>query len=175
METKYFQINNLNTESEQDGIFEGYASVFNNIDMENDIITNGAFANTLKRQDNSVVLLYQHQHDNPIGIVRLKEDNIGLRAYGELNLDIQKSQEVYSLLKQGALDSMSIGFQATDYVINDQGIRYLNEIELLEVSIVTFPANSKAKLLNIKQNSQTQLVNLFDKLNTNLKEIINYE
>lgn len=164
MEKKCIEIKDINLN--KNGIFEGYASTFGNIDYDLDVIYPQAFEESLHVQNNKVVLLYQHQHETPIGLVKLYEDDIGLYAIGELNLKVHKAQEVYSLLKQGALNAMSIGFQAIDYELDDDGIRHLHKIDLLEVSVVTFPANPQARMLSVKKpQSQKKILENLEKIN----------
>lgn len=169
MEHKSFCMTDLQTSSE--GCFEGYASTFGIIDLDNDLIHKGAFTKTLKNSNNKTVLLYQHKKEEPIGIVTLYQDNKGLKASGQINLEVQKGKEVYSLIKQGALNSMSIGFISREEDVDKHGVRHLKEVELYEVSIVTFPANPTAQLTSIKANSQ-DLLNLFDQINFKLKELL---
>lgn len=173
MEKKCIELKNINLN--QNGIFEGYASTFGNIDHDLDVIYPQAFEESVELQNNKVVLLYQHQHETPIGIVKLHEDDQGLFATGELNLKVRKAQEVYSLLKQGALNSMSIGFQAIDYELDDNGVRHLYKIDLLEVSIVTFPANPEARMLNVKrpEKHQNKILKTIDNINQDIKNTLN--
>ena len=137
------------------GEFEGYASVFNNTDLGNDVIKTGAFKKSLrKRGVKGVKLLYQHKTDMPIGIFEeIKEDEHGLMVKGKLALKTQAGQEAYELLKMGALDAMSIGFRANpDEVSYDKRTnkRMIGEVDLMEISLVTFPMNPQAKVRSVK-------------------------
>ena len=137
------------------GEFEGYASVFNNIDLGNDVIKTGAFRKSLrKRGVKGVKLLYQHKTDMPIGVFEeIKEDEHGLMVKGKLALKTQAGQEAYELLKMGALDAMSIGFRANpDEVSYDKRTnkRMIGEVDLMEISLVTFPMNPQAKVRSVK-------------------------
>ena len=133
------------------GYFEGYGAIFGNKDSVNDIIEKGAFVETLKK-DGFPALLLQHDSEAVIGkFTEAYEDERGLYMKGEINLDVQRAREAHSLLKQGALKGMSIGYRTQDYVIDQtSGIRRLKKVQLLEVSIVTFPANDKAKITGVK-------------------------
>ena len=124
-------------DTEEDGTFEGYGSVFNNKDLGNDVIRKGAFANTLKyRKPKQVKLLYQHKTDEPIGVIdSLEEDNKGLYIKGRLAMGTQKGREVYELMKMGALDSMSIGYRPSpdDYKYDPkQKKRIIKSVDLME-------------------------------------------
>lgn len=133
------------------GTFEGYGAIFGNKDSVNDIIEKGAFIETLAK-DGLPALLLQHDSEAVIGkFTEAYEDERGLYMKGEINLDVQRARECYSLLKQGALKGMSIGYNTQDYVYDQTtGIRRLKKLKLLEVSIVTFPANDKAKITGVK-------------------------
>ena len=100
-------------DKEEYGRFEGYGSVFNNPDLGNDVIRNGAFRKSLRRRGpRNVKLLYQHKTDMPIGVFdSMKEDDHGLYVKGRLALKTQMGSEAYELLKMGALDGLSIGFR----------------------------------------------------------------
>ena len=100
-------------ETEDDGSFEGYASVFNNKDLGNDVIRQGALTKSISgRKASSIKLLYQHKTDEPIGVIdSLEEDKRGLKISGRLAMGTQKGREVFELMKMGALDSMSIGYR----------------------------------------------------------------
>ena len=137
------------------GTFEGYGSVFGNKDLGNDVIEAGAFAKSLKkRKPQNVKLLYQHKSDMPIGVFdEIKEDEHGLVVKGRLALKTQAGAEAYELLKMGALDGLSIGFR-----VNPQEVSYdkrankriIKEVDLMEVSLVTFPMNPQATVRSVK-------------------------
>lgn len=140
---------------EKEGIFEGYGSVFNNTDLGNDVILQGAFLKSLRRTGaKGVKLLYQHKTDMPIGVFEeIREDEKGLYVKGRLALGTQAGREAYELLKMGAIDGLSIGFR-----VDSKGQSYdsrnrrrmLKEVELMEVSLVTFPMNPRAKIQAVK-------------------------
>jgi HK97 family phage prohead protease len=142
-------------DTDDDGSFEGYASVFNNKDLGNDVIRQGAFTKTITgRKASSIKLLYQHKTDEPIGVIdSLEEDKRGLKIKGRLDMGTQKGREVFELMKMGALDSMSIGYRLTPdgYKYDDKNKRrVIKEVDLMEVSMVTFPMNPKAKITKVK-------------------------
>ena len=148
----------LSTDKESakdDGTFEGYASVFNNKDLGNDVIKEGAFAKSIKgKKAKQIKLLYQHKTDEPIGVVdSLEEDARGLKIKGRLAMGTQKGKEVFELMKMGALDSMSIGYKLSpdDYKYSDKlKKRTITNLDLMEISMVTFPMNPKAKITKVK-------------------------
>jgi len=137
------------------GRFEGYGSVFGNKDLGNDVIEKGAFAKSIRRRKaKGVKLLYQHKSDMPIGVFdEIKEDDHGLVVKGRLALKTQAGAEAYELLKMGALDGLSIGFR-----VNPQEVSYdkrankriIKEVDLMEVSLVTFPMNPQATVRSVK-------------------------
>lgn len=147
-------------EEEGYGKFEGYGSVFGNKDLGNDVIERGAFAKSLKRKKpKNVKLLYQHKSDMPIGVFdEIKEDDHGLFVKGRLALNTQAGKEAYELMKMGALDGLSIGFKVNpDMVSYDKRSmrRHIKEVDLMEVSLVTFPMNPKATIRAVKARDLT--------------------
>lgn len=144
-------------EDEEYGEFEGYASVFNNVDLGNDVIKQGAFRKSLKARGHlGVKLLYQHKSDMPIGVFdEIKEDEHGLYVKGRLALKSTAGRDAYELLKMGALDGMSIGFRPNPKEITydkRSKKRMIGEVDLMEISLVTFPMNPKATVLSVKAN-----------------------
>ena len=139
-------------EISDEGYFSGYGSVFDVVDDWDDVIVRGAFAETLRRK--TPVMLWQHDSANPIGVYeRIHEDNIGLWLEGRLLLDIEKGREAHILLKNRAIRGLSIGFLPLaweDEMRSRKKIRVLKDIDLWEVSLVTFPANPKAVVDEVK-------------------------
>ena len=135
----------------------GYASVYNVVDQQNDIITKGTFLNP----DNQIVkFLWQHDIIQPIGAIKsLHEDNYGLQIEAVINGNIRSGREAIELVKQGAVDGLSIGFNLQSAYYNHLGQRVIEKAELLEVSIVTFPANTHAKIYNIVNVNQQEHMN----------------
>lgn len=135
-----------------DGRFAGYASVFNVLDSQRDIVLHGAFRNTLNKHGEAVKLLWQHQPEEPIGIIsRMFEDARGLYVEGRLLLEVTRAREAYALLKAGAVKGLSIGYSPVRYRVDPEtGVRKLQEVELWEISLVTFPANQAAKVTVVK-------------------------
>lgn len=140
-----------------EGVFEGYLSVFGNLDSDRDIIAQGAFTKSLKRRPPSKVkLLWQHDPAQPIGVWEsMEEDKRGLKVKGRLliNQGVPKADEAYALLKAGALDAMSIGFAIPAGGAewdSKKNLRNITEVDLWEGSLVTFPANGKARVTRVK-------------------------
>jgi HK97 family phage prohead protease len=149
------EINAVDEEDEEYGVFEGYGSIFNNTDLGNDVIVNGAFTKSIKKTGaKGVKLLYQHKTDMPIGVYEsIEEDEKGLKVRGRLAMKTQAGRETYELMKMGALDGLSIGFRTSpkgqSYDPKTR-VRKINEVELMEISVVTFPMNPKAKVQKVK-------------------------
>lgn len=137
----------------EDGIIEGYGSVFNVKDSYDDIIKPGAYAETLaahKAAGTMPVMLFQHDSSQPVGVwTEMVEDEKGLRVKGQLLLSIPEGRRVYELLKAKAINGMSIGFVAKSWSYEEE-LRILTAIDLWELSIVTFPANQKATVTAVK-------------------------
>lgn len=140
------------------GTFEGYGAVFGNIDSYGDIIVRGAFQNYLSmNKPLNVKLLWQHNSDEPIGVYdEIQEDENGLFVKGRLLIDeVEKSRECYALLKAGAISGLSIGYtvNANGSKYGSDGNRYLSDLKLWEISVVTFPANPEANIESVKNMS----------------------
>jgi len=136
-----------------DGSFSGYASLFNVADMSNDIILPGAFKTSLaKRGAAGIKLLYQHRAGEPIGIwTSLREDARGLFAEGQLTVANSRARDILALLKSGAIDGLSIGFRASRGTrASKSAPRILSEVDLWEISIVTFPMLPGARVTSVK-------------------------
>lgn len=156
--------------SETDGMtFSGYGAVFSNVDSYGDVIAKGAFKETLanaKKTSQWPAMLLQHggmfgDDPTPIGIwTDMHEDDVGLAVEGKL-APTARGREIYELLKmtpRPAINGLSIGFMAKEWSVRtkpDDPRRTLKAVELLEVSLVTFPANPKARIQNVKSSDLT--------------------
>lgn len=150
------------------GIFEGYASIFGNVDSYNDIVVAGAFIESVKKR--TPALLWQHDTWKPIGkYMEVREDNRGLYVKGKLSLGVQQGREAYELLKDGAISGLSIGYIPIMVDVTPKGTRLLKEVDLMEVSIVTFPANEDAQVMATR--SQPENIREFEKF---LREVGGY-
>jgi uncharacterized protein len=135
------------------GQFEGLAATYHNEDQVNDVILPGAFDVTLATQGKERTLLYNHEET--IGVVSLTDSPVGLKASGQINLDVQRGREVFSLLKQKAIRGLSIGYKS----MKDDtraGVRYLQQIKLFEISLTAFPANEMATVTSVKMFQQQE-------------------
>ena len=138
------------------GTFEGAASVFGNLDSTGDIIEPGAFGDTLAKHKSAGTapqMLWQHDPSQPIGVwTSLKETAAGLMGSGQLVLGTQRGKEAHALLKAGALTGFSIGYEVAKGGAErtKDGGRRLTKLNLWEVSLVTFPANSQARVSAVK-------------------------
>lgn len=137
----------------EDGIIEGYGSVFDVKDSYDDIIKPGAYLDTLKAHKSAgtmPAMLWQHDSAQPIGVwLEMVEDEKGLRVRGQLLLTTVRGREAYELLKAGAMNGLSIGFMAKSWSYEGE-LRILTAIDLWELSVVTFPANTKATITGVK-------------------------
>lgn len=156
MQTKRLDVPfRLEAMSDADGRFEGFGAVFDNIDSFDEVIAPGAFKASLaayRRERRMPALLWQHDAKAPIGVWEtLEETTAGLMARGRLLLDLHLGREAHVLLKAGALDGLSIGFRTLEARRDEAtGVRTLTEIELFEISLVTFPANARARVTAVK-------------------------
>ena len=143
----------LKKEPDQDGVFEGYASVFGVVDQGMDVVERGAFRKSLGSR--KVKMLWQHDMAQPIGVWdEIYEDERGLFVRGRLLKEVAKGREAMALLRAGAIDSMSIGYRTMEAVPEGDGrVRKLMEVDLFEISLVTFPMLPDAKVTNVKSIS----------------------
>lgn len=131
-----------------DGHFTGYASLFGVPDLGRDVVAAGAFSASLaKRGPTGVRMLWQHDPAEPIGRwLAIREDSRGLRVEGSLNLAVQRAREIDALMREGALDGLSIGFRTVRSSPERAGLRRLQAVDLWEISLVTFPLQPGARI-----------------------------
>jgi HK97 family phage prohead protease len=155
-ELKHRQVAFKAKEVNDDGSFKGYASVFGNLDSYREIVAPGAFTDSIKRIKDSgdpLPVLWQHRSGEPIGGSDvLEEDNYGLKTDGWLLKDvIPRAAEAHALMKRRVVRGLSIGYYVEADTYNEkEGIRTLLKLDLVEYSIVTFPANSLAMVDDVK-------------------------
>jgi HK97 family phage prohead protease len=129
---------------------EGYASLFGAADQGGDIVGKGAYARSLAtfaRDGRKVKMLWQHDPTQPIGVWdEVTEDGRGLWVKGRILESTQKGREATALIEAGAIDGLSIGYRTVKAAKNDKGQRLLTELELWEVSLVTFPMLPSARV-----------------------------
>jgi len=137
-----------------DGSVEGYASLFGEVDQARDMVMPGAFAQTLKARGlRKIPMLFQHDPSEPIGVwLDLKEDFRGLKARGRLIPDVLRARELLALIKAGAIDGLSIGYRTVRGQIDPKSrVRRLYQVDLWEISIVTFPLLNGARVSAVKE------------------------
>lgn len=153
--------------SDKSGVFSGYGAVFGNVDSYGDVIEKGAFRDTLRTWEDKgkyPPMLLQHgggifgggaDDMLPVGKwTSMEENSKGLKVEGELfALSTERGQYIYEGLKAGALDGMSIGYKTIKFRNGSKAgepRRFLEQVDLIELSIVTFPANDKARVGAVK-------------------------
>ncbi|WP_386681404.1 HK97 family phage prohead protease [Loktanella sp. R86503] len=128
----------------------GYASLFDQRDQGGDRVVKGAYAASLaqlKAKGRSVRMLWQHDPAQPIGVWdEVREDARGLWVKGRILTDVAKGREAAALVAAGAIDGLSIGYRTLRATKDDKGGRLLSELELWEVSLVTFPMLPDARV-----------------------------
>lgn len=143
---------------DESGTFSGYGSVFDVVDKYHDAVRKGAFLNSLnawQAKGKLPPMLWQHDTKQPIGyFTKMYEDDHGLYVEGKLLIDdVPQAKTAYALLKNNVLGGLSIGYNTLKGEILDAGetwVYELHEIDLWEVSLVTFPANESATVDNVK-------------------------
>lgn len=153
---------------EDSGGFTGYASVFDVVDQNRDVMAPGAFANSLNAwaaKGRLPAMLWQHDAGEPIGAWReMREDGRGLFVAGRLFVDdIPRARQAYALMKSEALSGLSIGFRTVEAVFDETArVRRLLQVELYEVSLVTFPALDGARVGDVKTTPQIATIREFE-------------
>ena len=129
---------------------EGLGSVFHNTDQGGDIVMPGAFTKSLTKRNPA--MLWQHKQDQPVGVWdEVRETPEGLWVKGRI-LNTALGNDAYELARHGALKGMSIGYATKDSETDRKsGVRKLKELDLFEVSLVTFPMNELATISRVKQ------------------------
>lgn len=132
-----------------DAEISGYASIFGATDKGGDVVQRGAYGaslNKLATAGGKVKMLWQHDPMQPIGVwEEIREDDKGLFVKGRLLTEVQGGREALALLQAGAIDGLSIGYRTVRSEKSGKGGRLLHEIELWEVSLVTFPMLTEAR------------------------------
>lgn len=136
------------------GKFQGFASVFGNVDLGGDVVERGAFTKTLSEGGKEVPMLWQHHDEEPIGLIRMEEQEKGLYVFGEVDLDIPQGQRAYSGLTKKYIKGLSIGYRALKDAMLANGVRQLLEVKVFEVSVVTFPMNPLAGVTTLKRHAE---------------------
>ena len=144
----------------EDGqVISGYASLFGAVDQGNDVVEAGAYAaslTALSQKGGRVKMLWQHDPTQPIGIWdEVREDGTGLWVKGRLLESVEKGREAMALIEAGAIDGLSIGYRTRKATKNSKGQRLLTELELWEVSLVTFPMLPSARITS--KSDETEL------------------
>ncbi|MEM7470038.1 MAG: HK97 family phage prohead protease [Pseudomonadota bacterium] len=133
-----------------DASIAGYASLFGAADQGNDVVMPGAYSASLEKLASSglrVKLLWQHDPSQPIGVWdEVYEDDKGLYVKGRLLTETQRGREAAALIEAGAIDGLSIGYRTVKADRDAKGRRQLAELELWEVSLVTFPMLPEARI-----------------------------
>ena len=146
------------------GVFVGYASLFGRRDSSGDVVMPGAFAACLKRRGpRDIRMLFQHDPAEPIGTwLEMRETARGLHVMGRLDGNVQRGRELLSLLESGGLDGLSIGFRTVRAARDPKaGSRLLQQIDLWEISLVTFPMLAGARVLELKSRHHDAAERLF--------------
>ena len=147
------------------GVFVGYASIFGRRDQSGDIVLPGAFAQSLRLKGSSAIrMLFQHDPSEPVGTwLEMRETERGLYVEGRLDTNVQRGQELLSLLDSKGLDGLSIGFKTvTARRDRASGSRLLQQVDLWEISLVTFPMLEGARVSETKRHARETAERVFN-------------
>lgn len=155
----------------EDGTFTGYCSLFDEVDSYGDVVKKGAFLaclNDLTAHQKTLPVLWQHDRRLPIGVWQeLYEDDKGLYGKGKLLIDdVAQACEAYALIKAGAINGLSIGYNVQKWLYDKEtGLTDLLEIDLKEISIVTFPACDSANITTVKARQDQDTLAILKSIN----------
>ena len=155
------------------GNFEGYAAVFNNVDLGDDVILPGAFTKVKTTRAGRLKLALFHDLTRLVGSADFTQDDHGLYIKGKVNLAVSYARDAYELMKEGTLDSMSIGFntiKATSEERDGRTVRLISAAELWEASIVPFGMNPEAKVTDVKSDIRLFEAALRERMGLSQKE-----
>lgn len=134
---------------DEKGTFSGFASVYGVKDLGGDVVERGAFTQTLQSRGGEVPILFSHDSHRPIGLGRLEDSSKGLLIHGKLTMAVPDARATYELMRDGVLKGLSIGYTKVRDEVKD-GVRYLREVKLFEVSLCVFPMNEAATVTEVK-------------------------
>lgn len=137
-------------DADKPGVFSGYASVFGGVDSYGDTIMPGAYKDTIAERKRPIQMRWNHYGDVIGKWTVLREDEKGLYVEGELTPNHSKANDVYALIKHGAVTGMSIGYRPVKAIENEKGGKDLHQIDLIEISVVESPADIDAQIGNVK-------------------------
>lgn len=142
------------------GSFEGLASTYGGVpDLGGDVVVAGAFKEFKLTKDGQIRILDGHNPRAPIGKGLLTDTHVGLAIKGKLNLGVSYARNVYEMMKDGVSDGLSIGFDVRPNGVEiKDGIRYLKDLLLWEVSVTVFPMNESALIGNVKSAPQFETI-----------------
>jgi len=155
------------------GNFEGYAAVFNNVDLGDDVIIPGAFTKVKTTRSGKLKLALYHDLTRLVGLADFTQDDHGLLVKGKVNQAVSYAKDAYELMKAGILDSMSIGFNTIKADFEERAgrtIRVIKEAELWEASFVPFGMNPAAQVLTVKSDIRLFENALRDRMGLSQKE-----
>ncbi|MGF6669136.1 HK97 family phage prohead protease [Pseudomonas monsensis] len=155
------------------GNFEGYAAVFNNVDLGDDVILPGAFTKVKTTRSGKLKLALYHDLTRLVGLADFTQDDHGLLVKGKVNQAVSYAKDAYELMKAGILDSMSIGFNTIKADFEERAgrtIRVIKEAELWEASFVPFGMNPAAQVLTVKSDIRLFENALRDRMGLSQKE-----
>lgn len=151
------------------GFIVGYASKFGGVDSYEDTIEKTAFDNFLKTGKLPKMFFNHDSWGLPVGVWdRLEVDDVGLKAYGRINLKTSAGADLYESIKFGSVDGLSICIRLgeNDYFYDDGLIRHITNVQdMREISIVNYPADNNARMIDFKsiKNDTIDNIKMFER------------
>lgn len=151
-------ISEMKATSTDEGVMTFYTSVFGNVDSYGDIMQRGSFANAIaewKADGKYPKVVWNHDWMQPLGkVIDMTEDEFGLKVTVAFNMDVQRTRELWSLYKQGALTDFSFGYSVTADDYDSEGHRLIKSVRLYEVSPVLIGANRLTHVVDMKADGE---------------------
>lgn len=166
MEKKFLK---LELKADESGTVVGRASVYGIVDAGGDMVMPGAFSQHIRESGNTVKFLAQHNATDVIGLATIQEKADGLHFVAKLALELPSAKDMHTRLKHGLIDGISIGYEIMPGgVRSNRAVRELHSLRLWEISAVTFPMNTEARVTSVKQRDD-EINAVLDALAQNIK------
>ncbi len=157
-----------------DGFISGYASKFGGVDWYGHTIDRHAYDEVIKGEKPKMFFNHMYWNDVPVGVwTNWFVDDVGLFVEGQMTLSIEKARDIYESIKSGAVDGLSVNIEMdeNDLQFDDNDILHIMNVrKMREISICTFPADDKARIINVKSLTDTNDIQTIREFEKNLRD-----